>query len=54
MYALVASTCAALRVKIAERYCVPTSGPCRLSSVGSCATEKKTLSSAPYATTAGS
>ena len=26
--------------KIADRYSVPTSGPCRLSSVGSCTTEK--------------
>src|SRR5581483_3336458 len=31
-----------------ERYCVPSSGPCRFSSVGSCATEKKTFSNWPY------
>ena len=33
--------CSSLVVKIAERYCVPVSGPCRFSCVGSCATENK-------------
>src|ERR1700738_4952190 len=33
---------------MAERYCVPSSGPCRLSCVGSCATEKKIIKICPY------
>ena len=42
---LAISAWSALTGKIAERYCVPISGPCRLSSVGSWATEKKICSS---------
>jgi len=34
-------------VEDTERYCVPSSGPWRLSSVGSSATEKKTRSNSP-------
>ena len=36
MAASASSPCAAESGKIAERYCVPTSLPCRLSWVGSC------------------
>src|SRR5262245_5194144 len=39
---------------MAERYCGPTSGPCRLSCVGSCATEKNTCRIWPYDTCCGS
>jgi hypothetical protein len=47
MYAVATSRCALLAVKISERYCGPTSGDCRSSWVGSCATEKNTFSSWP-------
>src|SRR5205823_12832661 len=39
---------------IIERYCVPTSGPCRFTCVGSCATVKKILSNCSSDTCEGS
>src|SRR5258708_26166306 len=39
---------------MAERYCVPSSGPWRLSCVGSCATEKKIIRIWPYEICEGS
>ena len=54
MYASATRFCAGSVKNSAERYCVPSSGPWRLSSVGSWATEKKTRSSWPNETCAGS
>ena len=47
-------SCSGVAVKIAERYCAPSSGPCRFSWVGSCAIAKNTCRSLPYVMTAGS
>ena len=47
IYAVAIRFCSSLAKKIADRYDVPTSFPCRFNCVGSCATEKKIRSSCP-------